>query len=66
MVFLYRFDCSCLLDININKNISEKLEIYGPLVHNLQILYLKFKFKVAPIVIGTMGYMPKCLIFTRK
>ena len=66
MVFLYRFYCSCLLDININKNISENLEIYGPLVHNLQILYLKFKFKVAPIVIGTTGYMPKCLIFYLK
>ena len=32
----------------------------------LQILYLKLKLKVAPIVIGTMGYMPKCLIFYLK
>ena len=35
---------------------------YGPLVHNLQIMYPEYKIQVAPIVIGAMGYVPKRLI----
>ena len=51
---------SFLLDININWKVNEKLENYGPLVRNLQIIYPEYKFQVACIVIGTMGYVP-CL-----
>ena len=29
---------SCPLDININRKVNEKLENYGPLVRNLQII----------------------------
>ena len=46
------------LDININKKINKKLENYGPLVRNLQIMYPEYKFQVAPIVIGAI----RCLI----
>ena len=53
---------SCSLDANIGRKINEKLETYGPLVRNLQILYPDYKYEVAPIIIGAMGYVPKSLI----
>ena len=53
---------SCPLDINITKKVSEKLEVYAPLVRNLQILHPRYKFEIAPIVVGAMGYVPKCLV----
>ena len=53
---------SCPLDIKINKKVNKTLETYGPLVCNLQIMYPGHKAEVAPIVIGTMRYVPKCLI----
>ena len=34
---------SCPLDININKKVNKKLENYGPLVRNLQIMYPEYK-----------------------
>ena len=52
---------SCPLDININKKTNEKLENYDPLVRNLQIMYPDYKFQVAPIVVGAMGYVSKTL-----
>ena len=53
---------SCPLDTNISRKVNEKLETYGPLVRNLQILYPDYKYEVAPIIIGAMGYVPKSLI----
>ena len=50
---------SCPLDINTTKKVSEKLEVYAPL---LQILHSRYKFEIAPIVVGAMGYVPKCLV----
>ena len=50
----------CPQDININKKVNEKLENYGQLVQNLQIMYPNYKFQVAPIVVGPMGSVPKC------
>ena len=53
---------SCPLDTNIGRKVNEKLETYGPLVRSLQILYPDYKYEVAPIIIGAMGYVPKSLI----
>ena len=53
---------SCPLDISTIKKVSEKLEVYAPLVRNLQIMYPGYKFEIAPIVVGAMGYVPKCLV----
>ena len=53
---------SCPLDINAIKKVSEKLEVYAPLVRNLQIMYPGYKFEIAPIVVGAMGYVSKCLV----
>ena len=55
-------ELSCQLDINTTKKVSEKLEVYAPLVGNSQILYPTYKFEIAPIVVGAMGYVPKCLV----
>ena len=54
--------CSCPLDINTPKKVSEKAKVYAPLVRNLQILHPSYKFEIAPIVVGAMGYVPKCLV----
>ena len=53
---------TCPLDININRKVNQKLENFSSLAHNLQIMYPEYKFQVALIVIGAMGYVPKCLI----
>ena len=53
---------SCPLDTNINRKVNKKLENYGSLVSNLQIMYPDYKFQVAPVVIGAMTCVPKCLI----
>ena len=52
---------SCPADINISRNIGEKMNTYGPLLRNLQIFYQEYKFEVIPIVIGAPGHVPKCL-----
>ena len=52
----------CPLDINAIKKVSVKLEVYAPLVRNLQIMCPGYKFEIAPIVVGAMGYVPKCLV----
>ena len=52
---------SCPLDININKKVNEKSENYGQFVRNLEIMYPDYKFQVAPIVVGAMGSVTKCL-----
>ena len=61
-------DCQCTIiefsypaDINIAKKIKEKIDNYGPLIKNLQMIYENYDFKFTPIVIGTMGYVPKTL-----
>ena len=47
--------------MNITRKVEEKLNNYGPLICNLQIMYLHYKFQMVPIVIGALGYVPKCL-----
>ena len=39
----------------------KKMNTYGPLLRNLQILYLEYKFQMMPIVVGPFGYVLKCL-----
>ena len=47
----------CLLDINTTKKVNEKLEAL--LFRNLEILHAGYKFEIAPIVVGAMGYVLK-------
>ena len=50
-----------LHNVNISKKIDEKLNNYSLLVRNMQIMYSDHKFVVVPIIIGVIGYVPKCL-----
>ena len=36
--------------------------MYAPLVRNLQIIYPGYKFEIEPVVVGVMGYVPKCIV----
>ena len=53
---------SCPLDRNVTEKVNEKLEVYAPLVRNLQIRHHGYKFKIAPMVAEAMEYVPKCLV----
>ena len=52
---------SCPADANISQKIDEKLNTYGSLLRNLQILYPEDKFEMMPIEVGALAYVPKCL-----
>ena len=52
---------NCPADTNISRKTDEKLNSYGPLLRNLQILYPDYKLEMRPIVFGALGYVPKCL-----
>ena len=60
------YDGRCLLDINTIKKVSEKLAVYALLVRNLQIMQFDYKFEIALIAVGAMGYVSKCLVFYLK
>ena len=47
------------LDVNIDKNIKQKLDNYLPLAAELKRLYPDYTFEVLPIVIGATGLVTK-------
>lgn len=50
----------CIHDISITKKIDEKLNNYGLLISLDLKLVLKECIRMVPIVIGALGYTPKC------
>ena len=54
-------DFSVPLDQNISMKETEKVNNYIPLVSELQQLYRTYTYEVIPIVIGTLGAIPKSL-----
>ena len=44
-------EISCPADVKITKKVEEKLNNYGPLICNLQIMYPHYKFQMVSIVI---------------
>ena len=52
---------SCPSDINIGTKVEEKNNHYAPLIRNMQIMYPEYRFNMVPIIIGALGYVPKCL-----
>ena len=52
---------SCPANANISIKVYEKNNVYGILTRNMQILYQDYKFNVIPIIVGALGYIPKCL-----
>ena len=59
----YIIEFSCPADINIVNKVSEKENIYGPLIRNMQMMYENYSFMFIPIIVGAIGHVPKC-IFT--
>ena len=57
---------SCPLDINTTKEIAGELEVFATLVRNLQIMCPGYKFPIVSILVGAMGYVPKCLVIYLK
>ena len=54
-------EITCPADVNITTKVEEKLNNYGPLIRNLQIMYPHYKCQMVPIVTGALGYVPKFL-----
>ena len=50
--------CVCL-DVNIDKNIKQKLDNYLPLAAELKRLYKEYDFEILPVVIGATGLVTK-------
>ena len=57
----YVLEISCPTDTNIERKTGEKIDIYGPLIRNLQMMYGDYKFQMCPIIIGGLGYVSKDL-----
>ena len=49
-------------DVNVSKKVSEKENIYGALIHSMQLLYPDYKFEFIPITVGALGSIPACLL----
>ena len=54
------FSCPC--DSNLINKAIEKINTYGPLIRNLQISYLQYRFEMFPIVVRALGYVARSLI----
>ena len=54
-------DFSTPLDQNVSMKETEKVNNYMPLVSELQQLYRGYKYEIIPIVVGTLGAVPKSL-----
>ena len=53
----YVIDVRVGLDVNIDKNIKEKLDNYLQLTAELKRLYGDFTFEVIPVILGATGLM---------
>jgi len=49
-------EISCPADVNITTKMRDKLDKYGALLRNLQMLYTDSKFEMAPITIGAFWF----------
>ena len=50
---------SCPADINITQKVNGKINVYGLLRRNLQVMYPQYKFNVIPVIVGALGYILK-------
>ena len=53
---------SCPADVDVSKKVSEKENIYDPLIRSMQLLYPGYKFEFIPIIVGALGSIPTCLL----
>ena len=54
-------EISCPADVNASSKETQKENIYGPLMRNMQLVYHDHTFTFIPIIIGALGYVTKCL-----
>ena len=54
-------EISCPADVNVSRKTKEKIDKYGPLIRNMQMMHGDYKFRMVPIVIGCLGYVAKDL-----
>ena len=54
-------DFSVPLDKNVSSKDTEKVNKYMPLISELQQLYRNYRYEIIPIVVGTLGAIPKSL-----
>ena len=47
--------------INISHKIQEKMKNYAPLLRNIKMHYLDYRFEILPTISGALGYAPKGL-----
>ena len=47
--------------LNVSRRTKEKIDKYGSLIRNMQMLYGEYKFSMVPIIIGCLGYVSKDL-----
>ena len=53
---------TCPADTSITSKVRNKLKnIYGLLIRNMQIIYPDYQSQMMPIIVGAIGYVPKCL-----
>ena len=58
---------SCPTDINIGKEIKEKIDNYGPLIKNLQMMYKNFDFKFILIILVYLNrYLQETLNYPKN
>ena len=54
------------LDVNIDKNIEQKLNNYLPLAAELKRLYPEYSFEVLPVIIGATGLVTNRMVEVLK
>ena len=45
---------SCPADINITQKVNDKINVYGLLIRNLQIMYPQYKFNMILTIVGAL------------
>jgi hypothetical protein len=50
-------EVACPLDVNVSLKETEKENIYGQLIRNMQMMYTEYTFTFAPIIVGASGYV---------
>ena len=59
-------EVSCPADCNVSRKVDEKIEIYGPLIRNLQIMYNRYRFQMLTIIVGALGTIPYSTVQSLK
>ena len=50
------------LEVNVSRRLTTKSDKYMPLLSELQQMYTNYKFSMIPVVIGSLGAVPKPLM----